>query len=77
MSVVGINEWKPPRKAGERVNRLARDETAEPVSRDRIFRRERGQGNITFLFELTTSKIGNLTWLIIIFLLRGRPFTLD
>ena len=25
-----------------------RDETAEPVSRDQILRRERGQGNISF-----------------------------
>ena len=27
---------------------MARDGTAEPVSRDPIFRRERGQGNINF-----------------------------
>ena len=31
------------------MSRLTRDETAEPVSRDQIFRRERGQGNIHFL----------------------------
>ena len=30
------------------MSRLARDGTAEPVSRDQIFRRERGQGNIHF-----------------------------
>ena len=30
------------------MSRLARDETAEPVSRDRIFRRERGQVKIMF-----------------------------
>ena len=30
------------------MSRLTRDETAEPVSRDQIFRRERGQGNIHF-----------------------------
>ena len=30
------------------VSRLTRDGTAEPVSRDRIFRREHGQGNIHF-----------------------------
>ena len=30
------------------MSRLARDGTAEPVSRDKIFRRERGQGNIHF-----------------------------
>ena len=36
--------------------------TAEPVPRDQILRRERGQGNI-FIFpvQLTTSRIGNLT----------------
>ena len=31
------------------MSRLTRDETAEPVSRDQILRRERGQGNIYFL----------------------------
>ena len=30
------------------MSRLTRDGTAEPVSRDQIFRRERGQGNIRF-----------------------------
>ena len=30
------------------LSRLTRDETAEPVSRDQIVRRERGQGNIHF-----------------------------
>ena len=30
------------------VSRLTRDGTAEPVSRDQIFRHERGQGNIHF-----------------------------
>ena len=28
------------------VSRLTRDGTAEPVSRDQILRRERGQGNV-------------------------------
>ena len=48
------------------VSRLTRDGTAEPVSRDQILRRERGQGNIHFpcSAELTTSRIGNLTRLI-------------
>ena len=46
------------------VSRLTRDGTAEPVSRDQILRRERGQGNIHFPVQLTTSRIGNLTWLI-------------
>ena len=31
-----------------KMNRLTRDETAEPVSRDQILRRERRQGNIHF-----------------------------
>ena len=31
------------------MSRLTRDGTAEHVSRDQILRRERGQGNITFL----------------------------
>ena len=30
------------------MSRLARDGTAEPVSRDQILRRQRGQGNINF-----------------------------
>ena len=30
------------------MSRLTRDGTAEPVSRDQIFRRERGQGIINF-----------------------------
>ena len=30
------------------MNRLTRDGTAEPVSRDEILRHERGQGNIHF-----------------------------
>ena len=31
------------------MSRLTRDGAAEPVSRDQILRRERGQGNINFL----------------------------
>ena len=31
------------------MSRLTRDGTAEPVSRDQILRRERGQGNIHLL----------------------------
>ena len=31
------------------MSRLTRDETAEPVSRDQVHRRERGQGNIRYL----------------------------
>ena len=33
------------------MNRLTRDGTAEPVSRDKILRRERGQGNIIFPYS--------------------------
>ena len=36
----------------------------EPVSRDQILRHARGQGNINFPVQLTTSRIGNLTRLI-------------
>ena len=41
-----------------------RDGTAETVSRDQILRHERGQGILIFPVQLTTSRIGNLTWLI-------------
>ena len=49
------------------MSRLARDGTAESVSRDQIIiRRELGQGNIHFFpVQLTTSRIGgNLTRMI-------------
>ena len=46
------------------MSRLTRDGTAEPVSRDQILRPARGQGNIIFPVQLTTSRIGNLTRLI-------------
>ena len=46
------------------MSKLTRDETAEPVSRDQILRHARGQGNIIFPVQLTTSRIGNLTRLI-------------
>ena len=52
------------------MSKLTRDETAEPVSRDQILRRERGQRIIHFLCSaadheqdwqlLTTSRIGSL-----------------
>ena len=42
------------------MSRLTRDETAEPVSRDQILRHARGQGDIIFPVQLTTSRIGNL-----------------
>ena len=43
-----------------KMSRLARDGTAEPVSRDQILRHERGQGKIIFPVQLITSRIGNL-----------------
>ena len=46
------------------MSRLTRDGTAEPVSRDLILRRERGQGNIHFPVQLTTCRVGNLARLI-------------
>ena len=46
------------------MSRLTRDGTAEPVSRDQILRHARGQGNVHFPVQLTTSRIGNLTQLI-------------
>ena len=50
------------------MSRLTRDGTAEPVSRDQIIRRERGQGNIKIPVQVTTSRIGNLTWLLLLLL---------
>ena len=48
------------------MSRLTRDGTVEPVSRDQILRRERAEGNeIIFPVQLTTSRIGNLTRLIL------------
>ena len=46
------------------MSRLTRDGTVEPISRDQIIRRERGQGYIYFPRQLTTSRIVNLTRLI-------------
>ena len=43
---------------------MTRGGTAEPVSLDQILRHVRGQGNIIFPVQLTTSRIGNLTRLI-------------
>ena len=44
---------------------LTRDGTAEPTSQGQTLRRERGQGKSIFPVELTTSRIGNLTQLIL------------
>ena len=49
------------------MSRLMRDGNAEPVSRDQIPRRERDREIFIFPVQLTTSKIGNLTLLILTF----------
>ena len=47
----------------ENESRLAQDGTAEPVSWDHNLRGEMGTGkDIISLVQLTTSRIGNLTW---------------
>ena len=46
------------------MSRLTWDGTVEPVSRDEILRRERGQEMLILPVQLTTSRIGNLTRLI-------------
>ena len=46
------------------MSRLTRDGTAEPVSRDQIFKHERDREIFIFLVQLTTIRIGNLTLLI-------------
>ena len=46
------------------MSRLTPDRTAEPVSRDQIFSRERGQGMSISPVQLTMCRIGNLTRLI-------------
>ena len=47
------------------MNRLSRDGTAEPVSRNHIFSGANGDREIfIFTVQLTTSRIGNLTRLI-------------
>ena len=38
------------------MSRLMLDGTAEPVSRDQIFRRERGQGNMYFSYSVDHEK---------------------
>ena len=49
---------------GMEMSRLTRDGTVNPVSRDQILRHVRGQENIRFPVQLTTSRIGDLTRLI-------------
>ena len=54
----GAREKAPDSAWAWRMSRLTRDGTAEPVSRDQILRRERGQGKLNFSpVQLTTSRI--------------------
>ena len=54
----GAREYAPDSAWAWRMSGLTRDGTAEPVSRDQILRRERGQGKIHFFpVQLTTSRI--------------------
>ena len=46
------------------MSRLTRDGKAEPVSRDQILRHYGDGGIFIFPVQLTTSRIGNLSWLI-------------
>ena len=53
------------------MSRLTRDRTAETVSRDQILRRGRGQGEtLVFPAQLITSRISNITWLILTLAIR-------
>ena len=47
------------------ISRLTRDGTAEPVSRDQILRCELDRETYIFPVQLTTSRIANLTRLIL------------
>ena len=44
------------------MSRLTRDGTTEPVARDQNLRREETEICLFSLFQLTTSRIGNLTY---------------
>ena len=59
------------------MSRLTQDGTAEPVSRDQILRRERGQGNINFPCSADHNWISNLTRLIHVCVYVVIPFILD
>ena len=50
------------------MSRLTRDGTAEPVSRDQSSGGNGENGKNIFLVQLTTSRIGNLTRLILLLL---------
>ena len=74
---VKINKTTPPRNSrgipqvrtifslSMEMSRLTWDETAEPVSQGQIPRRDQGERNIIFSIQLTTSRIGDLTRMII------------
>ena len=57
------------------MSRLTRDGTDETVSLDQILKRERGQGNTIFPVQLTTSRIGNLTGLILTLAMYGHTYS--
>ena len=58
------------------MSRLARDGTAEPISRDQKFSGANGdRENMFFPVQLTTSRIGNLTRLILTLALCDDPYT--
>ena len=59
-----VSKYQIQPEYGDEQADAGRDGTAEPVSRDQILRHARGQGNIIFPVQLTTSRIGNLTRLI-------------
>ena len=59
------NAFSGSLQTSKNLDKRTRDGTAEPVSRDRILRRERGQGKVLiFPLQMTTSRIGQLTRLI-------------
>ena len=59
------------------MSRLTQDGAAEPVSRDQILRRERGQEISIFPVQVTTSSIDNLTRLVHISVLYNGYTVLD
>ena len=74
---VQVNKWTLPRKSGgipHQIQPKYGDEQTDAgrdcrtVSRDQFFRRERGQGNIHFPVQLTTSRISDLARMIFLFL---------
>ena len=77
MAYGGINKRTPPRKSGGIqgvstrfslstvciMSRLTRNGKPEPVSRNQILGRVRGQRNIILFVQLATSRIDSFIWL--------------